>query len=403
MAERLEIDFLDPQILRNPHPALAQLRESAPLYHVQHVEMGARPWLVTRYEDAISILSNDRLTKDRLRLPGSGDKRDMMAQAAMSINRHMLTVDPPDHTRLRSLIHKAFTPRMIRELEGRIQEISDTLIDDLLKQEQADLIADFAVPLPVTVIAELLGIPMADQEKFRYWSQVIVLEGLANSNPDKVAAAALEFIMYFHQMFDERRENPRDDLISALVQVEEAGEKLDQQELISMVFLLLVAGHETTVNLIGNGMLALLQHPDQMEKLRQNPDMIKTAIEEMLRYDGPVGASTMRWTLEPLEMHGQVIPAGDMILTSLLGANRDPEVFKNPDEFDITRTTNKHIAFGFGIHYCVGAPLARLEGAIAINTLLRRVPNLALAADVNEIDWNATLLLHGMKAMPIRV
>jgi cytochrome P450 PksS len=244
---------------------------------------------------------------------------------------------------------------------------------------------------------------MADQEKFRYWSQVIVLEGLANSNPDKVAAAALEFIMYFHQMFDERRENPRDDLISALVQVEEAGEKLDQQELISMVFLLLVAGHETTVNLIGNGMLALLQHPDQMEKLRQNPDMIKTAIEEMLRYDGPVGASTMRWTLEPLEMHGQVIPAGDMILTSLLGANRDPEVFKNPDEFDITRTTNKHIAFGFGIHYCVGAPLARLEGAIAINTLLRRVPNLALAADVNDIDWNATLLLHGMKSMPIRV
>ncbi len=402
MAERLEIDFLDPNILRNPHPALTQLREVSPLYHVQHVEMGSRPWLLTRYDDALKILSDDRLSKDRMRLPKTGNN-NMLDSAAASINRHMLTVDPPDHTRLRGLIHKAFTPRMIRELEGRIQEISDTLIDEMLKDEQADLIADFAVPLPVTVIAELLGIPMEDQEKFRQWSQTIVLEGLSNSNPEKVATAALEFIMYFHQMFDERRENPQDDLISALVQVEEAGEKLDQQELISMVFLLLVAGHETTVNLIGNGMLNLLQNPEQLEKLRQNPDMIKTAIEEMLRYDGPVGSSTMRWSLEPVEMYGQVIPAGDMILTSLLGANRDPEAFKNPDMFDITRTPNKHIAFGFGIHYCVGAPLARLEGAIAINTLLRRVPDLALAVDINELNWNATLLLHGMKSMPVRI
>ncbi len=405
MLEMLDIDLYTPEVLRNPHPTLAKLRVEAPLYYVPHIEMSSKPWLLTRYDDSIVLLNDERFTKDMTHIPGKEKSRsgDMMMQAAASINRHMLTVDPPDHTRLRALIHKAFTPRIIRELEGRIQEITDGLIDEMLAKGQVDFLTSFAVPLPITVIAELLGIPQEDQEKFRYWSQTIVLGGLENSKPDEVAAAAIDFIMYFHEMFDQRRAEPREDLITALVQAEEAGEKLDQQELISMVFLLLVAGHETTVNLIANGMLALLQHPEQMAKLRDQPDLIKNAVEEILRFDGPIGSSTMRWALEPIEMYGQMIQPGEMVLASLLGANRDPEVFQNPNQFDITRPPSKHIAFGNGIHYCVGAPLARMEGAIALNMLLNRAPNLALAAEVDELQWNPTLLLHGMKAMPVTV
>ena len=208
--------------------------------------------------------------------------------------------------------------------------------------------------------------------------------------------------MYFHQMFDQRRADPKDDLISGLVQVEEGGDRLDQQELISMVFLLLVAGHETTVNLIANGTLTLLTHPEAMAQLKDNPALIRPAIEEMLRYEGPVGASSMRWALEDLELHGQQIAKGDLVMTSLLSANRDPARFSNPDTFDITRDPNKHIAFGHGIHYCLGAPLARLEGAIAINTLLRRLPNLELAVPTSELRWKPVLLLHGMEALPVR-
>ena len=218
---------------------------------------------------------------------------------------------------------------------------------------------------------------------------------------EKVGAAAIEFIMYFVEKFEERRAEPKDDLITALVQAEEAGDKLDPQELISMVFLLLVAGHETTVNLLGNGMLALLQNPEQKQQLLERPELARTAVDELLRYDGPIGVSTMRWALEDIEIHGQTIPAGEMVVGSLLGANRDPAMFANANGLDLARNPNKHLAFGNGIHYCVGAPLARLEGAIAFPTLLKRLPNLALAVDVEQLEWSQTLLLHGMKAMPV--
>jgi cytochrome P450 PksS len=394
-----------PEALRNPHPILAQMREEAPVYKLGEREMGDIPWILTRYEDCIALLKDDRFAKDILRIPQKAQARgdDPMYQAAMSINRHMLTVDPPDHTRLRSLVHKAFTPKMIRELEGRIQEIATTLLDKVEGRREIDLIADYAMPLPVTVIADLLGVPHDDQPKFRQWTQTIVVEGLQSRTPEKTATAALEFIMYFHDLFDKRRADPQDDLITGLVQVEEAGDKLDPQELISMVFLLLVAGHETTVNLIANGTLTLLRHPDQMQKLKERPDLIESAIEEMLRFEGPVGASSMRWALEDVEWHGVTIPAGDMVLASLLGADRDPAVFADPDTFDITRTPNRHIAFGHGIHFCLGAPLARLEGAIAIDTMLKRLPNLELNIDPEHIAWNETILLHSMKAMPVRI
>lgn len=407
MLERLEFDFLAPEILRNPHPTLARMREVAPIYHLQHMEFGSYPWVVTRYEDSIKLLNDERFTKDDARIPRQGQPSgelsadDLMMQGAAAINRHMLTLDPPDHTRLRGLIHKAFTPNMIRALEGRIQEISDGLIDTMIEKGGGDFIQDFAFPLPVTVIAELLGIPREDRDKFREWSQAIIMGGSRGADYEKVGIAALEFIMYFHEKFDERRAEPQDDLITALVQAEEAGDKLDPQELISMVFLLLVAGHETTVNLLGNGMLALMQHPAERNRLAQHPELIRTAIEELLRYDGPVGVSTMRWALEDVEYYGEIIPAGEMVVASLLSANRDPAMFANPDGLDITRNPNKHIAFGNGIHYCVGAPLARMEGAIAFNTLLRRLPKLELTADVDALEWNPTILLHGMKTMPV--
>lgn len=409
MLEKIEVDFLSPELLRNPHPTLARMRETTPVYHVQHKELGSYPWLLTRYSDSINLLNDERFTKDDARIPRNGatsgdlSPEEMMMAAAGAINRHMLTLDPPDHTRLRALIHKAFTPNMIRALEVRIQQITDGLIDNMQAKGQFDFIREFAFPLPVTVIAELLGVPQQDQQKFGEWSRAIIMAGTGGADMEKVGAAALEFIMYFHEKFDERRENPQDDLITALVQAEESGDKLDQQELISMVFLLLVAGHETTVNLLGNGLLALLQHPDQKQMLAQNPALAKTAVDELLRYDGPVGVSTMRWALEDVDYYGVTIPAGAMVVASLLSANRDPEMFANPNTLDITRTPNKHIAFGNGIHYCVGAPLARMEGTIAFNTLLRRLPNLALTVDVNELQWTPTILLHGMQSMPVSV
>ncbi len=397
-------DLLAPDVLRNPHPILAHMRVEAPVYKSTHFEMGSRPWLLMRYDDSVSLLKDERFTKDLLRRPGNEhlNRNDLMVQAATTINRHMLTVDPPDHTRLRGLVHKAFTPRMIRALEARIHQITNDLLDRVQGQNRMDFMRDFALPLPVTVIADLLDVPAADQGKFREWTQAIVMDGLKGADSDRVATATLEFIMYFHQLFDERRAHPGDDLISGLVQVEEAGDKLDAQELISMVFLLLVAGHETTVNLLANGTLALMQHPDQMQKLRAHPELAESAVEEMLRYDGPVGTSTMRWALEDVEIHGRMIPAGDMVLSSLLAANRDPDVFPNPNTFDITRDPNRHIAFGNGIHYCLGAPLARVEAVIAFNVLLERLPNLALDIDVNDIQWNETLLLHSMKSLPVR-
>ncbi len=405
IATELNFDLYTPETLRNPHPILAQMRKEAPLYKLNRTEMGHIPWLLTRYEDCINLTKDDRFTKSLLRRPNADltDPNDMSMQAAATINRHMLTVDPPDHTRLRNLVHRAFTPRMIREMGGRIQQIADDLIDKMQGKSQIDLIADFTVPLPITVIAELLGVPASDHGKFREWTQTIIVDGTRGVAGDRVAGAALEFIMYFHQLFDERRSDPREDLISGLLQVEEAGDKLSSEELISMVFLLLAAGHETTVNLLANGTVDLLQHPDQLQLLRNNPALIDSAVEEMLRFNGPVGASTMRWALEDIELHGQIIPAGDMVLASLLGADRDPAVFANPDVFDITRDPNPHMAFGHGIHYCLGAPLARMEGVIAFNTMLKRLPNLSLAVDVNALEWNDTILLHSMKALPVNI
>ncbi len=400
MLQTVQFDVLAPAVRWNPHPIYARMRIEAPICKMPHFEQGAYPWLLTRYDDCMLLQSDERFAKDFARIDTTGRYQDSPAAA---INRHMLMVDPPDHTRLRGLVHKAFTPRMIARMNDRVHQITKRLLDAMEGQPELDLIQAFAYPLPITVIAELLGIPAEDHAMFRRWSHTILMGSVRGDNADLVGTAAMEFIFYFHEMFDKRRAEPQDDLITALVQVEESGDVLDSQELISMVFLLLLAGHETTVNLIANGTLSLLRHRDQLQLLQAQPDLIKSAVEEMLRYEGPIGATTMRWALEDVELHGQVIPAGEMVLASLLAANRDPEVFAAPDTFDIRRTSNKHMAFGYGIHYCLGAPLARMEGAIAIQTLFERFPKLELATAVESLEWNETLLLRSMKQMPVRL
>jgi len=403
MREYAAYNLMLPEVLANPHPTYHQMRAESPVCYVFDAEQKTPVWLLTRYDDCAEFLKdNSNFYKDFAKHNrGEGDD-DAVANAAAVINRHMLTVDPPDHTRLRAIVHKAFTPRIIDSLGPRIQQIADDLLTKMAETDEADLIMSYAFPLPVTVIAELLGIPAEDRDRFRNWSQTIIFNSLRGEDLDAVGVAVLEFIMYFHTMFEERRAHPGDDLITGLLAAEEAGDKLDQQELISMIFLLLVAGHETTVNLIGNGTLALLQNPDQMSKLREDPSLIRTAVEEMLRYGSPVGQTSMRWAAHDFELHGAQIKQGDMVLAALIAANRDPAEFPDPDRFDITRTPNRHMAFGNGIHYCLGAPLARLEGAIATNSLLKRFPNLELAVPAESLEWTPSLLLHGLRALPVR-
>jgi cytochrome P450 len=386
----------------NPQAVYRQMREQDPVHLALGPVTGNNFWFVTRYEDCITALKDQRLGKEfRKKLPPEmvAARFGQSEPVFEMMNRNMLFVDPPDHTRLRGLVHKAFTPRMIENLRPRIQQIADDLLDEMENTRETDLISAFAYPLPITVIAELLGIPTADRDRFRHWTRVL----LFGQSMEEINLAGLEFVMYFHQMFDDRRVHPKEDLISGLVAVEEGGEKLEGEELMSMVFLLLVAGHETTVNLIGNGTLALIQHRDQFDKLRAEPELIRNAVEEMLRYNGPIEAATNRWAFEDIEIGGKTIPMGDMVLPALCAANRDPAVFHEPDKFDITRAeAYKHIGFGNGIHYCLGAPLARLEGAIAINALVQRFPQLDLAAPVETLEWSESLLLHGMRQMPVR-
>jgi cytochrome P450 len=314
----------------------------------------------------------------------------------------MLDTDPPDHTRLRALVSKAFTPRLVEGMRGRIQAIADALLDALEDKGDIDLIDEYAFPLPVTVIAELLGVPVEDRDKFRQWSDAAVSGNATKEYIEKILIPHMQaFTNYLRAMFEEKRRNPEDDLISALVRAEEAGDRLSEDELLGMVFLLLIAGHETTVNLIGNGVLALLEHPDQLQKLRNDPSFIKLAVEELLRYDGPVETSTERFAREDVAISKTKIPKGEMVLVVLAAADRDPERFPYPDTLDITRTDNKHLAFGKGIHHCLGASLARMEGQIAVGTLLRRMPNLRLKAPPKSLVWRPGLVLRGLKALPV--
>ncbi len=393
-------DLWAPEARANPLPVYARMRQEAPLVRLFDPYYKVPVWVATRYKDAVELIRDPRFTKDMRKLPDDSPSKQLRSGESDVFNQHMLSADPPDHTRLRTLVSKAFTPRRVEELRPRVTAIAHRLLDTVRASGSMDLLDAYAFPLPVTVIAELLGVPQEDQDQFREWTNIIINPPL-DGDLQNVRKAGMQFALYFQTLMARRRAEPRDDLLSALMAVEEQGDRLSPQELTSMLFLLLVAGHETTVNLIGNGVWALLNHPEQLERLRANPALIESAVEEMLRFRGPVETSTQRWATQDLEFRGQVIPAGETVVAALLAADHDPEHFPEPERFDITREPNRHIAFGFGIHFCLGAPLARLEGTLAINLLLERMPRLRFAEDPARLRWRDGILVNGLQRLPV--
>ncbi|HVW42746.1 MAG TPA: cytochrome P450 [Amycolatopsis sp.] len=393
---QLGLDFI-----QDPHTAYERLRVEAPV-RPAIMPRGLRVWLVTGYADAKALLADPRVSKDNARasklfemkVPGSGGPA-----FASSLASHMLNSDPPDHTRLRKLVNKAFTSRTVSRLRPRIEQIADDLLGKVAAEGSVDLLESFAFPLPITVISELLGVAREDRDKFRVWSNTIV----SAAAPELLQQHSTEMAGYLSALIAAKRADPTQDLLSDLVHVSDEGDRLSEVELISMAFLLLVAGHETTVNLIGNGVLALLRHPDQLAALRADRSLLPGAIEEFLRFEGPVNIATLRFTTEAVRLDDAEIPAGEFVMVSLLAANRDGERFAEPDRLDIARPASGHLAFGHGIHYCVGAPLARLEAEIALGKLLDRFGDIALDGEPAALRWRDSTLMRGLETLPVRV
>lgn len=359
-------------------------------------------WLITRYDDVLMTLKDERFSKAQrsVQSPEQRPKGPWVPAFARALESNLLDQDDPNHARLRALVHKAFTPARIEQLQPRIQQIADDLLDAVQARGSMELIRDYALPMPLTVIAELLGVPTTDRDRFHRWSKAFLrpptlLNGLRMLPPLR------SFMSYLVQLFDERRARPQDDLLTALVQAEEQGDRLSMDELTAMVFVLLIAGHETTVNLITSGTLALLEHPDQLQLLRARAELTKSAIEELLRFTSPVETATERYARQEIVIEGETIRRGELTLAVIASANRDERIFPHADELDITREKNRHLAFGQGIHFCLGAPLARLEGQLALPTLLNRMPNLKLAVPSNELRWRATPNVRGLEALPV--
>jgi cytochrome P450 len=360
---------------------------------------GEPAWLITGYDEVRAALVDPRLVK---RVPGRASMSPVPGlppDIDAGMHTDLLHLDPPDHTRLRKLVTAAFTRRRVEQLAPRVQQITDELLDAMDAATEVDLIAAFAYPLPLTVICELLGVPTDEQTSFREWSSTIVAFSMVA--PEAWVAASTAMIRYVRELLAAKRAEPADDLLSALVSVRDGSDRLSEDELTSMVFLLLVAGHETTVNLIGNGVHALLTHPDQLAVLRAEPERMDATIEELLRFDGPLQVTTLRWTTEPVEIGGTIIPAGATVIPALMAANRDPSRIADPDRFDLTRPDSPHLAFGHGVHHCLGAPLARLEGRIALASLFARFPDLHLAVRPTEIRWRPGVLMHGLLTLPV--
>jgi cytochrome P450 len=395
-------DLASPRFKADPYPFYARLRAEAPVWRTRLPDKRTA-WLVTRYEDVAGVLKDGRLAKDPLNAqdPEQRAEGPWVPGFLKPLEQNMLDLDDPDHKRLRALVSKAFTPRLIERLRERIEGICRELLDVMERKSRTELVRDYALPLPATVIAELLGIPAKDQRRFHRWSNRIVS---ISSGRDvwRALPAALAFVRYLRRMSERRRASPEDDLMSALVQAEESGDTLSEDELLAMSFLLLVAGHETTVNLIASGTLVLLEHPDQLEKLEDESRLIKPAVEELLRYTSPVEIATERYARWDLEISGTTVPRGELVLAVLGSANRDDQYFEDPDTLNLARDPNRHLAFGRGgVHHCLGAPLARMEGQIAISALLRRFPNLHLDMDPGSLRWRRGIFLRGLQRLSL--
>ncbi|WP_328507011.1 cytochrome P450 family protein [Streptomyces sp. NBC_00391] len=396
----------------NPYPAYAWLRDHAPV-HRTRLPSGVEAWLVTRYADAKQALADGRLSKN----PAHHDepahargKTGIPGERKAELMTHLLNIDPPDHTRLRRLVSKAFTPRRVAEFAPRVQELTDQLIDRFADKGEADLIHEFAFPLPIYAICDLLGVPREDQDNFRDWAGMMIRHG--GGPRGGVARSVKKMRGYLADLIHRKREAltehpaPGEDLISGLIRSSDHGEHLTENEAAAMAFILLFAGFETTVNLIGNGMYALLTHPDQRTRLQDSlaareTALLETGVEELLRYDGPVELATWRFATQPLTLGGQDIAPGDPVLVVLAAADRDPARFDDPDTLDLSRRDNQHLGYGHGIHYCLGAPLARLEGQTALATLLTRLPDLRLAGDSADLRWRGGLIMRGLRTLPV--
>jgi cytochrome P450 PksS len=402
MNPTVDVDLTSEALRADPYPTYARWRAEAPVLRAKLPDKQTA-WLVTRYDDAVTVLKDPRFANDRSRVltPEQAARLPWTPSLFKTLERNMLNRDDPDHGRLRGLVHKAFNPRVVGNMVDRVQAITNELLDQARPRGRMDLIRDFALPLPTTIIADMMGVPVRDRHTFHRWSNALVTNSGTTWGMLRVVPSLWAFLRYIRKLVELRQAEPRDDLVSALVHAREADDRLSEDELLAMIFLLLVAGHETTVNLIGNGVLALLEHPEQIDRLRDDPDLIKPAVEELLRYDSPVQFASERYAREEITIAGVAIAPGEMVQPLLGSANRDERQFDRPNELDLAREPNRHLAFGQGVHYCVGAPLARLEGQIAINTLLQRFPDLRLAVPSQALRRRRSLGLRGLESVPL--
>ncbi len=387
---------------QNPYPVYQAMREEAPVYWSD--AWGC--WLLTRYQDIIKTLQDYQTFTSLGRLTATMELPEPLWEKVAPLVRHysqgLINVDPPDHTRMRQLVHMAFTPRAIRKMRAYIEAIVERLIDEQIERGELDVIWDFSYPLPVTVIAEMMGIPVEDHAKFKRWSgEIVGFMATPKPSPEvllKSQDALLAMQQYFRDIYARRRLAPADDLITALVQAELEGDKLTEEEMVSSCVTILIGGHETTTYLIANGMYALLQHPAQLRLLCDNPALDASAIEEFLRYEGPFQRNR-RIATRDVKIGDMTIKKDQLVMQFLGAANRDPARFDNPDALDLTRSPNRHLAFGYGPHFCLGAPLARLEAPLAIRALLTKLRRIRLAHE--DLEWNSALF-RGLKSLPIQ-
>ena len=396
-------ELYSPEFRVDPYRVFAQMRQDDPVLCQPGVDGETMIWFLTRHDDVAAVLLDDeRFVRDpRLALTEDELAGHELPTPLQAIDNHMLNRDGEDHRRLRRLVTKAFTPKVVERLRPRIQAIADELIDAVETRGSMDLSAEYAFPLPITVIAELLGVPASDQHRFEEWSNAIITPAIEPEALERFFGQMGEFVAYLTDLFAARRADPQDDLVSALLAARDESDALTEEEVFGTVVLLIVAGHETTVGLIGNAVVNLLSHPDQLELVRADPSSIPAAIEEVLRYEGPVERTLNRWAATDVELRGQTIRRGEVVIAILGSADRDSARFPDPDRLDVQREDTRHLAFGRGSHYCLGAPLARLEAEIALETLFRRLPNLRLAVAPDELEWRATPTFRRLETLPV--
>ena len=399
-AER-KFDLYSQEFKANAYQTFAKMRQAHPVFQQPGLDGQTLIWFVTGYDEVEQVLRDDKhFVRDaRNALPPDQVYQPSPLEAMLS--DHMLSKDWDDHRRLRTLVSQAFTPRRVQTLRPRIQAIANELLDGVANQGQMDLIADYSFHLPTIVIAEMLGIPVEDRDKFKVWSNAALMPSMDEESVAEFVQHMQEFMTYLNNLFDARRKTPGDDLLSALLQAEADGDSLNQTELFAMLFLLIIAGHETTVSLIANAMVALWQHPDQLELLKKEPERMKTAVEEFLRYDNSVERAFNRWVAEDIMLGDQFLPKGSLVIPILAAANHDPAKFARPERLDVTREPNNHLSFGKGAHYCLGAPLARLETEIALNILLERLPNIQMRIPFSDLRWRLSPGFRTLETLPV--